>query len=73
MYSLANAELYITIATIFRRFEFELYGTTSKDIALNHDLFIPRPANLKTIGVRARIKRKLGAEHHASDEQFPSA
>ncbi|RMZ77471.1 hypothetical protein DV738_g4378, partial [Chaetothyriales sp. CBS 135597] len=39
--NLANAELYMTIATVFRRFDLELYQTTARDAEIGHDYFIP--------------------------------
>ena len=59
--SLAKAEIFIAASTIFRRFDFEMCDTTLDDIQIRHDLFIPRPKNLKTIGVQARLKGKLVA------------
>ncbi|KAK2734149.1 hypothetical protein FQN57_001864 [Myotisia sp. PD_48] len=54
--NLAKAEIFIAIATLFRRFDFELCNTTRDDIDVHHDLFIPRPKNLKTMGVQVRLK-----------------
>ncbi|EFR03531.1 benzoate 4-monooxygenase cytochrome P450 [Nannizzia gypsea CBS 118893] len=65
--NLAKAEIFITASTIFRRFDFEMCNTTLEDIQIHHDLFIPRPKNLKTIGVQARLKGKLAA-NKASEE-----
>ncbi|EZF31894.1 hypothetical protein H109_06752 [Trichophyton interdigitale MR816] len=59
--NLAKAEIFIAASTIFRRFDFEMCDTTLDDIQIHHDLFIPRPKNLKTIGVQARLKGKLVA------------
>lgn len=39
--NLANAELYLTLATVSRRFNIELYGTTARDAEIAHDFFIP--------------------------------
>ncbi|KAM5431408.1 hypothetical protein MferCBS31731_007894 [Microsporum ferrugineum] len=58
--NLARAEIFIATSTIFRRFDFELCHTTRDDIQIHHDLFIPRPKNLKTVGVQARVKSKPG-------------
>jgi hypothetical protein len=42
--SLAKAELQLTLATIFRRYEHqELFETTRKDVDIQHDLFLPHP------------------------------
>ncbi|GIZ37791.1 hypothetical protein CKM354_000122600 [Cercospora kikuchii] len=40
---LAAAEIYLTLATIFSRFDFELYKTTQEDIAVERDFFNPQP------------------------------
>lgn len=55
VYSLALAAIYTTVARLFRRFDFALHDTTRDDIDAAHDLFIPRPKNLKTLGVQARV------------------
>jgi cytochrome P450 len=39
--NLANAEIYLTLATVFRRFRIELYETTARDAEIAHDYFIP--------------------------------
>jgi cytochrome P450 len=38
---LALAEIYLTMAAIFRRFDMELYETTREDIDVAHDFFTP--------------------------------
>ena len=54
--SLAKAELYLTLASVFRRFEnMELFETTRRDVDPMHDFFIPFPA-LDSKGVRVMIK-----------------
>jgi hypothetical protein len=50
--SLAHTELYLAIATIFRRFEFELYDTDISDIEL--DFFLPS-SKLDSKGVRVKV------------------
>lgn len=52
--SLAYAELYLTAATVFRRFEIELFETTIKNIEIAHDFFVAAPS-LDSKGVRAVI------------------
>lgn len=52
--SLAYAELYLTIATIFRRFEMELFETTIEDVQMAHDFFVGVP-KLDSKGVRAVV------------------
>ncbi|KAI0870058.1 cytochrome P450 [Hypoxylon argillaceum] len=41
--NLANVELYRVLATLFRLFTFELYGTDISDIEIAHDFFVPSP------------------------------
>ncbi|KAF8856412.1 cytochrome P450 [Acephala macrosclerotiorum] len=54
--NLAKAELYLTVATIFRRFEnMELFETTSRDVTPVHDHFIPH-TSLDSKGIRAIYK-----------------
>jgi cytochrome P450 len=52
--NLANAELFLTTARLFRRFEMELYETTVSDIDMAHDFFSPVP-RLDSKGVRVRV------------------
>lgn len=52
--SLAIAELYITLATITRRFEMENYETTVDDIKIVRDFFVGVP-KLDSLGVRAVV------------------
>lgn len=55
-YRLAKAELYLTLANVFRRFENqELYETTRMDVDLKHDMFLPYP-DLASKGVRILFK-----------------
>jgi dihydroneopterin aldolase len=53
--SLAYAELYLTIAGIFRQYELELFETSVEDIKMAHDFFSPFP-RLDSKGVRVRVK-----------------
>ena len=53
--SLALAELHLALATVFRRFSFELYETDVSDVTLAHDCSLPSP-KLDTKGVRVRVK-----------------
>ena len=48
-------ELYVAIATIFRRFEIELYETTKADVDFVLDMVVPMPRR-ESKGVRAVIK-----------------
>lgn len=53
-YSLAYAELYLTVAHVFRRFEFKLYDTTVDDIRVFRDRFFAAPRD-GSMGVRAEV------------------
>uniref|UniRef100_A0A0D2YE54 Trichodiene oxygenase n=1 Tax=Fusarium oxysporum (strain Fo5176) TaxID=660025 RepID=A0A0D2YE54_FUSOF len=44
--NLAYAELYLTVATIFSRFDLELVGTTKRDVEIAHDFFVARLCEL---------------------------
>lgn len=52
--SLAHAELYMTMAAVFRNFTFELYETDISDVELAHDFFLPSP-KLDSKGVRVKV------------------
>ena len=52
--NLALTELYLVIATLFRKFDMQLHGTTEKDMATAHDFFSSfGPADSK--GLRAVV------------------
>jgi cytochrome P450 len=53
--NLANAEIYLTLATVFRRFDMELYETTARDAEVAHDFFIPH-GHADSKGVRVIFK-----------------
>lgn len=55
---LAGAELYITVACLFRRFELQLYETTFRDVEITWDGFSGgfRP---ESKGVRVKVLRRL--------------
>ena len=55
---LAQAEIYFTLAAIFRRFDMELYQTTRKDIDVAHDFFNPQ-ARKGSEGLRVIVTRNL--------------
>ncbi|KAB8289893.1 hypothetical protein EYC80_010524 [Monilinia laxa] len=42
--NLAYAELFLTTACILKRFDFELFGTTKKDVEIKRDHFVAAPA-----------------------------
>lgn len=51
---LAVAEIHLTMVTVFRRFNFELFETDCSDVDMKHDYFIPLP-ELDTKGVRVLV------------------
>ncbi|KIW90646.1 uncharacterized protein Z519_08429 [Cladophialophora bantiana CBS 173.52] len=53
--NLAQAELHMTLAALFRNFDFELYQTDISDLELAHDFFAPSP-RLDSKGVRIKVK-----------------
>ena len=54
-FQLAYAELYIGLATLFRRFELELFDTTRDAVDCWMDRFVPRPKP-GTLGVRVKVR-----------------
>ena len=52
--NLAQAELYMCLAAVFRTLKFELFKTSEVDVRLAHDYFMPCP-NLESKGVRAKV------------------
>ncbi|KAK1750420.1 cytochrome P450 monooxygenase sdnE [Echria macrotheca] len=52
--NLAYAELYLTTATLVRRFDWEIYETTLDDVVCKRDFFVA-VADLDSKGIRARI------------------
>jgi hypothetical protein len=53
--SLARAELHLTLATVFHRFDMKLYETTRKDVDPKHDYFVATP-EMGSKGVRVIVK-----------------
>ena len=53
--NLATAEIYLTLATVIRRFDIELYETTARDAEVVHDFFIPH-GHADSKGVRIVFK-----------------
>lgn len=53
-YNLGNAEMYLILAALFRRFDMELYKTDITDVDLERDWFIPQP-KWNSRGVRAKV------------------
>lgn len=59
MYSFAYAELYVVLATVFRRFELELFDTIrERDVDYKFDCFLGRPS-VEGKGVRVKVVREL--------------
>lgn len=57
--SLANAEIYTTIAAMVRSFDMELFETTrERDVDIKHDFFIGM-ADLASPGIRIKIAKAL--------------
>jgi len=52
---LAQAELYITFATVFTSFDFELFETDVSDVTMVHAFLIPYP-KWESKGVRVRVQ-----------------
>lgn len=53
--NLANVELFIGLATVFRRLEFELWETRKGDVEMGADYFVPMPER-GSLGVRVVVK-----------------
>ncbi|KAK5651119.1 hypothetical protein OQA88_13258 [Cercophora sp. LCS_1] len=53
--NLAMAELYITIATVFSRFDFELYETDETDVEMEHAYLVPY-TKWESKGVRVTVR-----------------
>jgi hypothetical protein len=51
---LANAQMYILLASLVRRNEFQLWQTGEESVSAEHDWFLPFP-RVGTRGVRVRI------------------
>jgi hypothetical protein len=53
--SLAYAELYLTLATVLRRFDMESFETTLDDAILDRDHFVGGARRLDSEGIRAIV------------------
>lgn len=53
--NLATAEILLGLATLFRKYDFELFETDVSDVQLAHDFFLPS-ARLDSKGVRVTVK-----------------
>lgn len=52
---LAYAEIYLALASIIRRFNMNLWNTTSEDVQVSRDMFLPRPKR-GSKGVRVLVE-----------------
>ncbi|KAL5343465.1 cytochrome P450 [Aspergillus crustosus] len=57
---LAYAELYLVLATVFRRYEVQLLGVTREDIDMAHDFFDPAP-KADSKGLIVKLHRRNSA------------
>ncbi|KAJ0416599.1 hypothetical protein BJY00DRAFT_316716 [Aspergillus carlsbadensis] len=55
---LAYAELYLVLATVFRRYEVEMAGVTREDIDMAHDFFDPAPKR-DAKGLIVRLRKRV--------------
>ena len=53
--SLAYAELYVSLATVFRRFDFELFETDRSDVDVAREYHIPQ-VKKSSKGIRVMVK-----------------
>ena len=56
-YSLANAEVWLTLAAV-ARYDLELFETDVSDVEFRHDLQVAHP-KLESKGIRAIVKQKM--------------
>ncbi|KAK6440868.1 hypothetical protein LTR95_002910 [Oleoguttula sp. CCFEE 5521] len=56
--NLARSEMYLTTATLIRRFDFELFETGRSDVDMAHDFFVPY-SSVDSKGVRTLIRRSV--------------
>jgi hypothetical protein len=57
-FSLAYAELFLALAGIFRRFDFELFETTFEDVKMDRDAFVAA-ARIGSKGVQVLVKGEV--------------
>ena len=59
MYSLANAEMYLAVAAVFRRFELELFETNrQQDVDSSRDCFTGEACS-SSKGIRVVVVKEL--------------
>ncbi|KAK6441669.1 hypothetical protein LTR95_002085 [Oleoguttula sp. CCFEE 5521] len=56
--NLARSEMYLTTATLIRRFKFELFETSRSDVDMAHDFFVPY-SSVDSKGVRMLVKKSI--------------
>ena len=57
--SLAWAELYLTVSTLFSRFDFQLHETTIEDVQLGSDTFVATMKSPNNVRVIAEKRKAL--------------
>ncbi|KIX07822.1 uncharacterized protein Z518_02476 [Rhinocladiella mackenziei CBS 650.93] len=56
--NLAYAEMFLTLATLWSRFDFALFETTLDDVLMKHDFFTAFPGD-ESKGIRVRVRRRV--------------
>ncbi len=56
--NLAYAEMFLTMATLWSRFDFELYETSLDDVLMKHDFFTAFPGD-ESQGIRVKVRQRL--------------
>ncbi|KAI4254498.1 MAG: hypothetical protein LQ352_003073 [Teloschistes flavicans] len=63
---IANAELYLTLATLFRNYNMRLYETEFEDVAPARDFFVPAPEpggnGLRVLVAKSYLQYRLASE-----------
>ncbi|KAJ9605728.1 hypothetical protein H2200_009577 [Cladophialophora chaetospira] len=67
--NLATSEIFLTLATVFRRFDMELYETTARDAEVAHDFFSSRLRRFQ--GSQGCVKIVLWTQGGMSDWTSP--
>lgn len=55
--NLGQAELFLTLATVLRRFDFDLYETAASDVTMERDWYVMQPKK-DSLGVRAMVRER---------------
>jgi cytochrome P450 len=56
--NLGQAELFLTLATVLRRFDLDLYETDETDVTIERDWYVMQPKK-DSLGVRAIVKKSI--------------